>query len=167
MCLKLESFNSGNTYDLDVMEIPPWYEAVLPILPNDIYLLNLSISDSSNNSIYIYMEPVFVVDNVTSISNPTHSVSSFGISSIYPNPFNSKTKIEVNLDKSNYLKSKIDVIDILGRKIKSFKGPFKPGNNTITWDGRNSQNENVASGIYFLTLRGGIRFYTKKLIMIR
>jgi len=67
---------------------------------------------------------------------------------VYPNPFNSTTKIFFNDNNSNLFD--IEIYNIIGQKIFS-----KIGNNTdsfIYWDGVNSNGQHVSSGVYIVTL---------------
>ncbi|KAA3618273.1 MAG: T9SS C-terminal target domain-containing protein [Calditrichaeota bacterium] len=165
---QLESFETFERIDLEVTKNPPYYEADLPFLNDDSYSLYLSISDSSDNKITTFMDPVFLVDKTTSLNESIVPVKDFEITSIYPNPFNSRIKIKVNLDNKNYKKSKIEIYNILGKKIKSFENKFiKPGITTIIWDGTNNQNSDVASGVYFIYLKISTKFVTKKCVIIR
>ena len=63
----------------------------------------------------------------------------------YPNPFNAQ--VNLRLSARIDADSKIEIFDITGRKIRSFK--VSRGIDQITWDGRNDQGKQVASGVYF------------------
>ncbi len=166
--LQVESFTTLERTNLEISYNPPFYEAEIPFLEDDSYALYLTISDSSNNKITTFMDPAFVVDRTTSINEGGKPVSSFEIASVYPNPFNSRTKIRVNLGVKNFKKSKIEIYNILGKQIKSYKNKFiRPGSTTIIWDGTNDKNTDVASGVYFIYLKGGGKFTIKKCILIR
>ncbi len=72
----------------------------------------------------------------------------------YPNPFNSTTKIQVDLPDADWLT--VTVYDIRGRRIKTLSDNrlFDAGYYTFKWDGTNTGGLPVASGIYFIHLQG-------------
>ncbi|MBI2417192.1 MAG: T9SS type A sorting domain-containing protein [Ignavibacteriales bacterium] len=90
----------------------------------------------------------------------------FSLSQNYPNPFNPTTNIRFALPSD----SKVDlrVYDILGREVAVLMtGDMRPGNYTITWNGRNGFNQQVATGMYIYRLRANNFVQTKKMLMIK
>ncbi|MBI2418023.1 MAG: T9SS type A sorting domain-containing protein [Ignavibacteriales bacterium] len=91
---------------------------------------------------------------------------------VYPNPFNSMASIIVKLN--NLSSFNVFVYDMLGRSVKTivtidqFKGKMK-----AFWDGKDASGKPVATGIYFLMLKGsevatGKRFLlTQKIIYLK
>jgi hypothetical protein len=41
------------------------------------------------------------------------------------------------------------------------------GNYAVRWEGTNDRGTAVATGVYFYTLRGDMRFETRKLVVLR
>jgi len=77
--------------------------------------------------------------------------ASFSVSGNYPNPFNPSTIIRFTLPSSQ--KVAVFVYDILGRKIKILhEGYIDAGKTDIMWDGTDSNNRAVSSGIYIYTI---------------
>jgi hypothetical protein len=71
---------------------------------------------------------------------------------IYPNPFNSQTKI--TLDISFPSKVKIDIYNIRGQLVQEIYNYYlSKGRKTFTWDGRNSLAQFVGSGLYFVKVK--------------
>ena len=71
----------------------------------------------------------------------------FGISKVYPNPFNPSTNFNVQVNDN--LNINISVYDINGKKIENiFSGFFIKRNYDFKWDG-----SEFSSGIYFLNLK--------------
>jgi len=88
--------------------------------------------------------------NYLSIVNPQdqNPVSSFQLRQNFPNPFNSATTIPYIIKHPSSIK--LMIYDVLGREIKRFSEQNPQiGFNSFTWDGKNSLNEEVCSGIYF------------------
>jgi hypothetical protein len=84
----------------------------------------------------------------------------------YPNPFNSCTIITYEIDKGENVALKI--YDLLGREVKELVNTSqKPGHYNVIWDGKNNQEKEVSSGIYFYQLKAGNFTETKKLLLIK
>ena len=72
---------------------------------------------------------------------------------VYPNPFNDKVRIELNLPKD--IKLKIEVFNELGVKVKTLeKGVIRKGRRTYVWDGKDEDGREVSSGVYYLRIVG-------------
>ena len=86
----------------------------------------------------------------------------FEISSIYPNPFNSATNIEVLINFNN-VNTSLYIVDINGKKVQTiFNGKIETGRHLFSWD----SNQNP-SGIYFSVLKTNNFIKTKKLMLIK
>jgi hypothetical protein len=93
----------------------------------------------------------------------------------YPNPFSAFTNIKVNLQASegNGIKSmndaSIHIYNLKGQKVKSIKlDPRKTSEQFTYWDGRDTDNNRCASGIYFINLAAnGRSISSKKVTFIR
>lgn len=66
---------------------------------------------------------------------------------VNPNPFTNFTNISFNINSQSV--KNIDIYDVTGNVIQTIKSPTS---NQITWNGRNSNNNLVAPGIYFVVL---------------
>ena len=87
---------------------------------------------------------------------------------LFPNPFNSKIKIKFSIPAYQTSKINISVFDALGRKVKSlFNGEVDDGFYEINWDGTNSSNRSVSSGVYFIVLDHKKNKKIKKAILLR
>jgi len=86
-------------------------------------------------------------------SQVQHDVG-FKINSTYPNPFNNKVKVVFQIFKPGRVI--IEIYNIKGKKIKTlFNGEKSTvGKNVISWDGSDDMGMMVASGTYFITLKG-------------
>ena len=86
----------------------------------------------------------------------------FEISSIYPNPFNSATNIEVLINSSN-INTSLYIVDITGKKVQTiFNDKMEAGKYLFNWN----SNQNP-SGIYFSVLKTKNSIKTKKLMLIK
>lgn len=85
--------------------------------------------------------------------------------SALPNPFNTNTKIRYNLNAT--LLVKLMIYNQAGQLVKTLidkkqsKGAF-----SIAWSGKDSHNNTVPKGIYFVILKAGSKEYKEKLIKL-
>jgi hypothetical protein len=82
----------------------------------------------------------------------------------YPNPFNPSTKINISIPERCHVT--FEVIDINGNVIKTLNNSFlESGDHLFEWDGKNSKNKKVSSGVYFYkTIIGEKLFFGKMLL---
>jgi len=86
---------------------------------------------------------------------------SYTLEQNYPNPFNPVTKIVFDLPKSGNVQ--LIVSDVLGREVKQLVDEFKnAGSYTISFDA-----SNMASGVYYYTIRVNEFSAVKKMVLIR
>jgi hypothetical protein len=84
----------------------------------------------------------------------------------YPNPFNPNTEISFALPMAAY--ATLRIYDILGREVATLVGDSKEaGYHTVTWDGRNIDGREVASGVYFYLLVAGDFQETKRMLLLK
>ena len=84
--------------------------------------------------------------------------------SAYPNPVVNKTKIRISV--ANDTEASILIYDMEGRIVKSIHNGFlKMGELEFVWDGKNENNEPLASGSYLcvITADGKSDFVNLKL----
>ena len=75
----------------------------------------------------------------------------FNLHQNYPNPFNPITQINYELKKQ--IHTKIIVYNSLGEEVNILVNETKnAGNHTVEWDGRDSHNNVLPSGIYLISL---------------
>ena len=103
--------------------------------------------------------------NVMSVNDSRNMPKGFQINA-YPNPFNPTVNIKYNIPRQ--LQVRITIYDALGREVFSIdKGNQKPGSYIFLWNGKNSQNESVSSGIYFCRITAGDKNMLQKLMLIK
>lgn len=90
-----------------------------------------------------------------------HSIpKTFSLSNNYPNPFNPTTSFRLNIPQLADVE--ISIFNILGENVTSFSyESLSAGSHEITWEGKNDNGENVASGVYLLRVK--VSDDTKKL----
>jgi hypothetical protein len=91
--------------------------------------------------------------------------STFELSQNFPNPFNPQTSFTLSLpEKSDY---SVRVFNVAGQTVKTFEGHLGAGVHTITWDGKNQNGAQVASGMYFYRAEAGSHQQTHKMMMLK
>jgi hypothetical protein len=84
----------------------------------------------------------------------------------YPNPFNPTTNINFSLKENEHVT--IEVYNLKGEKVTTvINADVDAGNHTITWNGLDSNNKNVSSGVYFYKMKAGRYTSTKKMILMK
>lgn len=84
---------------------------------------------------------------------------------IYPNPFSSLCTIQV--ESKSQSSAKLGVYNLKGQLVKSLhQGSLISGLNSYNWDGKDSHNQAVSSGIYLLKLESAKGTITKRLSLI-
>jgi len=93
--------------------------------------------------------------NVRNIAN----ADAFEVSSNMPNPFNQQTSFNISLTETSHVT--IDVINALGTSVATLdKGNLVAGSHKIIIDGTD-----LASGLYFYTVKAGNNSVTKKMMV--
>ena len=74
------------------------------------------------------------------------------LSKNYPNPFNPSTTIEYSIAKPGNVS--LVIYDLNGSTVKTLVNDFVTANNySVTWDGKNDNGQQVASGQYFYVMQ--------------
>ncbi len=112
---------------------------------------------------------IIPVENFASIGNNLHEPTvpkNFNISQNYPNPFNSSTRIRFDLPNSTAVE--LEIIDVTGKQVRLLLNQtVQHGSHEIYWDGTNSQNINVVSGLYFFRIKTPEFQAIRKAILMR
>jgi len=138
------------------------------INPNDFYYLQIRTDELPQNSSVQYTHTAYeenpVSINEYNLSVPVHAK----LNSNYPNPFNPTTRISFTTTESEG-KTKIAIYNIKGQKVKILIDEIVPsGEHTLIWDGTNSSNKRVSTGIYFYKMEyKGKLINTKKCILLK
>ena len=88
----------------------------------------------------------------------------------YPNPFNPTTTIVMKLGNNSFnIRRRLDIYNILGKKVKTFDLSEYDSSNEIkvVWNGLNDRGEEVSSGIYLAVLKTGTQIKSLKLSLVR
>jgi hypothetical protein len=83
----------------------------------------------------------------TPVARPTIALSA------YPNPFNPRVTVKVDLGSAAIVA--VDVLDARGRRVRQLhSGRLPAGASELTWDGRDALGRPQAAGVYFVRVSG-------------
>ncbi len=135
------------------------------------YINYLSIRDGGeygmHNAKYVIDALVASRNALIGIQTISYEVPErFELTQNYPNPFNPTTRFKFSLPKETDVT--IVVFDIMGKVIKVLaKDKYNAGKYEVDWNGTNSMNSQVASGVYFYKIVAGGYTDVKKMIMLK
>ena len=123
------------------------------------------IIDDVNYSDFIYSS-LFDCISASTLGNENEiNPTVFKLYQNHPNPFNPTTRIRYQLAKNSHVK--IAIYNTLGKLVETLVDEFQSsGFRSIQWNGKNSNNDKVSSGIYFYSIQSGEFQSTKKMILL-
>ncbi len=127
--------------------------AALSIFHHDYRVGFRFVSDPDGSSIGVMLDDIgWLVGEMTGITDSGPELPDrLTLSQNYPNPFNPQTTMSFGLPQKSAVT--LDIYDLLGRKItRIVDGNLEAGQHVITWDGKDSDGNQVSSGIYFYRL---------------
>ncbi|MCD4796610.1 MAG: T9SS type A sorting domain-containing protein [Candidatus Cloacimonetes bacterium] len=85
----------------------------------------------------------------------------------YPNPFNPETTIQFSTTEHTE-NTELIIYNIKGQKVKTlYSGIAEEGKHTVTWNGKDTNDKSVSSGIYFYKLKTGKQELTRKMLLLK
>jgi len=142
----------------------------------NILSLPVTVSPGAGDELNIELKQVVLSDEkavLIPVEGQSPSVpSAFELSQNYPNPFNPTTNIKFTLPSSKdgkaALPTTLKIYNVLGEVVRILVDePMTPGVYNKTWDGKDKQGNQVASGIYFYKLHAGDFQDTKKMVLMK
>ncbi len=128
----------------------------------------LYFTSDHDSSVDIWMSKLLIDENgnPVSVENESHQVPiDLELLQNYPNPFNPLTIIEYEISVRGYVELKI--FDTLGREIITLVNQEQvSGKYRVSWNGKDKNNVQVSSGVYFYTIQNKGNRVSKKMIMI-
>ena len=105
------------------------------------------------------------IKKVLPVQEPGSTPSEYWLGQNYPNPFWPNTTIQFALPKDDQVR--IIIYDRTGREVNVLVNRrFRKGTYSVTWNGLNSNQSRVPSGVYFYTITTRSFTATKKMIYL-
>lgn len=103
----------------------------------------------------------------TSNDENTIAILQNQLGSNYPNPFNPTTTINFSIAADNFVK--LEIYNVKGQMVRTLVAEDKSaGQHSVEWNGKDDNNRDVSSGIYFYKMQAGGRYTsTRKMIMLK
>ncbi len=99
-------------------------------------------------------------------AEPENIISRPVLNGNYPNPFNPTTTISFSLPAEQDIE--LAIFNIKGQKVKTlYSGTADIGEHNVVWEGRDKNNKQVSSGIYFYKLTTNNKELTRKMLMMK
>jgi hypothetical protein len=116
----------------------------IPQLAGGAHLLEVHASDTYRN----VAVATFTIDVAAGVA-PGSALTMTEVFN-YPNPFPNETYLHARLNQPARLR--VQILTVAGRRIRDFTLAGSAGENYIPWDGRDSEGEKVAVGVYLCKL---------------
>lgn len=170
----LQDLGSNVTFDVFRRENPPVLElrGYQPMRDPEIFQKDNEFvyrdRSAEPGKTYRYRVSVVEEGEVTVSFETTISVPSvaFALEQNYPNPFNPNTTIRFSIDREALVV--LSIYDISGRLVRTLVNrKLAAGGYAEAWDGRDTQANDAASGIYFYRLEAGTKTLQRKAVLLR
>jgi hypothetical protein len=125
------------------------------------------IMQKHTNPGYNYKSIFLKRDKISDVEGEANSLpEEFNLYQNYPNPFNPSTTIKFSLPQE--AKVNIKVYNLVGKEITQLVNETRTsGEYEISWDGRDSNGNQMPSGVYFITMKAGSFQKTIKSVLIK
>ena len=151
--------------------------------PTDYEFVDVEVMEFNNSEFWYWLESI-ANDGSTAlfgsvnlkIENPDNPDSpqipiEYGLHQNYPNPFNPTTKISFSLKNDSNVE--LAIYNLKGQKVRTLiKDNLKANDNmnrcyNYIWDGKDSKNRKVSSGVYLYQLITEQRKETQKMLLLK
>ncbi len=133
----------------------------------DYLLISKDGSYGVHNAKYTFALLTRAIGTLTGIRQSSDKVpQTYALGQNYPNPFNPTTTISFSVPRTGIVN--LTVYNSIGQEVKVLaKDNFVPGTYQVTWDGRNNEGTEVASGVYFYRLSTKNYTSTMKMVFLK
>lgn len=141
--------NAGFTLDTTIATGIRPHRVVTADFNND-GAIDAAVTNEGSNNVYVFLnQPAVGI-----FSTPDRIPTSASLSQNYPNPFNPVTTIDYQINHSS--QTELAIYDVQGNLVNILhNGTQSAGSYSYEWQGRDLQNNPVASGVYIYRLHVG------------
>lgn len=135
-------------------------------IPFKDYLVLNHMTGEFEPSVIISGRQVYSAIKFGDQEEPENIISRPILNGNYPNPFNPTTTISFSLPSEQ--KIELTIYNIKVQKVKTlYSGTADEGEHTVIWEGKDTNNKLVSSGIYFYKLKTNNKELTRKMLMMK
>ncbi len=166
LCGDIVYFGTGSAYDNNQGEVVAMNKNTGELVNEYIMGTNVHSSPHVDNGIVYFGTArgvVYALNAIptTNIENKTGIIDSFELYQNYPNPFNPQTKITYLLAESGNVS--LIVYDTVGNEVKTLVDKYQnPGKYEMNFSAKD-----LASGIYYCTLKHRFLSQTRKMLVLK
>lgn len=153
----LDGYLPGNTYSLNVWLAEEGYE-ITGVEFNVIY--GSEVFDISGEAI-LRIPQTLSTDEIGVVTPEATELRA-----IFPNPFNPDTNIQYSVAQPGNVT--IEVFNVRGQRVKTLVSEYQEaGIYQINWNGKDSYNNSVSSGLYFTRMISEESTQTRKMMLVK
>ena len=154
-------------YDRTVTNIPflssgTWYDAM--DTDNDIFTADGNYGEYSieGKTAIIYSNQQWDLD----INDQHIHPDEYEVIQTFPNPFNARVQITLNLERETH--GKVEIYDMGGKLVRSLVlGIFDQGEHHLYWDSRSNNGISMSSGVYIVSFRSKLNSFNTKVLLVK
>jgi poly-gamma-glutamate synthesis protein (capsule biosynthesis protein) len=131
--------------------------------PNDYYWIQIRTNQTTNSAILSYQETDYNLISMVN-ENATKPITLYSFQ-VFPNPLKYLSTVKYNLMAPT--KVILKIYNALGQEVRTLVNKIQTqGLHSITWDGKDNQNQILPRGIYFCHLTTKEQNQTRKIILL-
>ena len=105
---------------------------------------------------------------ITSVGDLPSLPTEFGLAQNFPNPFNPETTISFEVQAAWSAPVTLHIFNVQGQLVKTLvNSMMQPGAHTVIWNGKDSTDEPVSSGVYFYQIMSGNFVAVRKMLLTK
>lgn len=161
-------FNDTVTFDPGTVEFQLSYGSRSENVLIDSYTLKETLDDTGKMGILDFSETQnsYYLISLSEPENNVPEVTKTSLDQNYPNPFNPSTTIAYSILNDGMIELK--VYNIKGQLVKTLvMGEQQTGSYEVVWNGKDNNEKNISSGVYFYKLTTKDDTIMKKMLMLK
>ncbi len=153
----------------------------------------INATNQSQTQVYSYRDSEYLIDGTTyyywlsmveldgsstvhgpvtvfyqSVSTPPVIPTVTALNNVYPNPFNPVAFIPYSIEKGRTDQVRIHVYNSRGQIVRTLiDKPHTEGNYQLQWDGRDTNGNECATGVYFVRMTVGKDSFLRKAVLVK
>jgi len=113
-----------------------------------------------------YIDDVQVFGVVDNSDETSPAVATLSLFDNYPNPFNPETNLSFSLPHPQNVK--LEIYNLKGQLVNTLvNGDLAQGTHRLVWNGKDSKQRSVSSGVYYYRLTTSSGILTKKMLLMK